>query len=293
MIPRLLTSVVLAILIASVLWLWHRGEGMLPWQLLVLLAMTLAAVEWARLIGLQPALRLAYATFALALAGFLLYSGQIGFDAIQALVWTASSIPSSDALELEGLSETMWIAGSAVVLWGVLFLFLAGLQASQNRERLLWGVVGLWLLPVSAYSLLRMPEVFVWIFLGLIALGDTAAYGFGRFFGKTPLAPTISPAKTWAGLIAAAVAGVLAAGGLALWWQPPLVVGLYVLAATLVLMLWGALGDLFLSLLKRRAGVKDSGRLLPGHGGVLDRIDSVLATAPLSLLIVGSLYQMM
>ncbi len=115
----------------------------------------------------------------------------------------------------------------------------------------------------------------------LIALADSAAYFVGRRFGRHKLAPRLSPGKTWEGFY-----GALAAAGLAL-----LLTGLVLrleLATTLVLTLLGVatvalsvVGDLFESWLKRRRGVKDAGALLPGHGGVLDRIDSMIAAAPI------------
>jgi phosphatidate cytidylyltransferase len=111
---------------------------------------------------------------------------------------------------------------------------------------------------------------------------DTTAYFTGRAFGRTPLAPTLSPKKTRegavAGLVAAAIAGWLAAG----WLGPQRSSG-EGLAVGAILGVVGQAGDLFESLLKRSAGVKDSSTLIPGHGGVLDRFDSVLANAPVLL----------
>ena len=119
--------------------------------------------------------------------------------------------------------------------------------------------------------------------LGTVWISDTAAYFGGRRFGKRKLAPSISPGKTWEG-----VAAALAAVGLyALAWASlvapersparllPVLVGLAVV---------GMIGDLFESLIKRQAGVKDSGTLLPGHGGILDRIDAPVAMLPLAVL---------
>ncbi len=121
-------------------------------------------------------------------------------------------------------------------------------------------------------------------FLLLTSTADIAAFFAGRYFGNTPLAPRLSPGKTREGLLAA----VLACAALGLIWiavadlayeQWPWFVSLCIVAA-----LASVEGDLFESLLKRHAGVKDSGGLLPGHGGVLDRIDSVTAAAPVFIL---------
>ena len=111
-----------------------------------------------------------------------------------------------------------------------------------------------------------------------VALSDTFQYYCGRAFGRRPLAPTISPKKTIEGAIGGAVFGTAAmvAGGLYVFGSP---IWILILVG-LVISLLGMIGDLFESLLKRSAGVKDSSHLIPGHGGVLDRIDSWLFAAP-------------
>ncbi len=123
-----------------------------------------------------------------------------------------------------------------------------------------------------------------WITLGLLVMiwaADTLAYAVGRWVGKRPLAPRISPGKTWEGFWGGLIGALLAAVALRLSaldflaWPHVLVLGL--LCGGL-----GPPGDLTESLLKRAAGVKDSGHLLPGHGGVLDRFDALLVVAPLA-----------
>jgi phosphatidate cytidylyltransferase len=115
--------------------------------------------------------------------------------------------------------------------------------------------------------------------LVMIAVSDSGQYYCGRAFGRRKLAPSVSPAKTVEG----AVGGVLIAavvGALTGPWALPDVAPLAAAGLTLALVLAGIVGDLFESLLKRSAGVKDSSHLIPGHGGVLDRIDSHLFAAP-------------
>jgi phosphatidate cytidylyltransferase len=127
--------------------------------------------------------------------------------------------------------------------------------------------------------------------LGLVWVADTAAYLAGRAFGKRKLAPAISPGKTWEGAAGALVASAIYA---IIWAQfdprlATLVQGaawLPYLSGAVLLCAVSIVGDLFESAAKRRAGVKDSGRLLPGHGGMLDRIDSATATLPVALLLV-------
>lgn len=106
--------------------------------------------------------------------------------------------------------------------------------------------------------------------------GDSAAIFAGKAFGKHPLAPSISPKKTWEGGIANFLACVLTAYGVGQWIGLPVAHSLAIGASTGIL---GQVGDLFESWLKRKAGVKDSGTILPGHGGFLDRLDSLLFTA--------------
>ena len=107
--------------------------------------------------------------------------------------------------------------------------------------------------------------------------GDTAAIFAGRAFGKHPLAPSISPKKTVEGAVANLLACIAVAVPLSLWIGYSVTIGL---GCGVVAGILGQAGDLFESYIKRLAGVKDSGRILPGHGGVLDRIDSILFTAP-------------
>lgn len=119
------------------------------------------------------------------------------------------------------------------------------------------------------------------LLLGVIVISDSAQYYTGRAFGRRALAPSISPKKTVEGAIGGAVFGTLAmaVGGRWVFQSPPSPVWALALLGAVISLL-GIVGDLFESLLKRSAGVKDSSHLIPGHGGVLDRIDSWLFAAP-------------
>ncbi|MEZ5331022.1 MAG: phosphatidate cytidylyltransferase [Thermoanaerobaculia bacterium] len=136
-------------------------------------------------------------------------------------------------------------------------------------------------LGIPLAALVRVQAADPWLLFLLLAivwLGDTAAYYFGTHFGRTLLAPTVSPKKTWEGAVANLAVGVVAAIACCLWrlggldW---LLVGVAALAS-----IAGQLGDLIQSQFKRAAGVKDSGAFLPGHGGVWDRLDALLTAAP-------------
>lgn len=120
--------------------------------------------------------------------------------------------------------------------------------------------------------------------MALVWMADIAAYFSGRAFGRHKLAPSISPGKTWEGAVGAVV-GVLCYGGVVAvsngMAMPPLVIAAVLILLTVV----SILGDLFESMIKRQAGLKDSGSLLPGHGGILDRIDSQTSALPLAALL--------
>lgn len=161
-------------------------------------------------------------------------------------------------------------------------MFFAGITTRRMTLALGMLYVGL---PVLSLLLIRdQPRGFMLAFwmLGLVWLCDIGAYFAGRAIGGARLAPVISPNKTWAGLIggiaAAAAFGAAMHVAQGLPWRLTL--------ATPVLALLAQLGDLFESWLKRRAGVKDSGTLLPGHGGLLDRLDGVVPVAPVAAFLV-------
>ena len=140
---------------------------------------------------------------------------------------------------------------------------------------------------IGLLGLIGVPSAFPAILSAAIPIwaGDTAAIFAGKAFGKHKLAPSISPNKTWEGSIANLLAAVGAAAALGYFLKYPMDKMLLLGVSCGVL---GQVGDLFESYLKRQAGVKDSGNLLPGHGGVFDRLDSLLMTAPLSYWILSS-----
>ena len=123
-------------------------------------------------------------------------------------------------------------------------------------------------------------ERLIFFLLLIVWLGDIAAYYWGKNFGKKPLAPVVSPNKTMEGAIAG-LAGSLAAGAIAGYWFLDHIAMVHCLLVALICGTIGQFGDLAESLLKRYAGIKNSGDVLPGHGGVLDRIDSLLFAGPM------------
>jgi phosphatidate cytidylyltransferase len=273
---RVITALVLAAaFLAGVYWL--------PPQLLAALfavVVALAAWEWAPLAGLAGGSpRTLYALLVLAVAGLLyLYAGYntgVVRDQIQpvlglaclwwcfALLWV-KSFPASKAL---------WASPVMRLLMGMLILLPAWFAA-------------VYLLQIEQHGAVMVVLVLI------VAAADIGAYFTGRAFGRHALAPDVSPGKTWEGFWGGIVA--VAALSVVLWRYLPDRFDHLSLTAVMVVALATAfasvLGDLTVSMVKRVSGVKDSSGMLPGHGGLLDRIDSLCAAAPtfaLSLLLVG------
>jgi len=145
------------------------------------------------------------------------------------------------------------------------------------------GFAGVYISVCMAHMVLlrSLPQGAFWLtmLVGIVAGSDTGAYYAGRAFGKRKLFPLISPKKTVAGGVGGVVAGVVAAEGINLLF-PQQAAPLSLLVVAIVLIVVGIAGDLTESMIKRSVGVKDSGTILFGHGGILDRIDSLLLTAP-------------
>lgn len=142
-----------------------------------------------------------------------------------------------------------------------------------------------WVVLFSAWMFLTKLRAYygsgaVMYFLALIWIADIAAYFTGKKFGKDKLSPLISPGKTVQGMYGALFSAIVCAVLLALYYEYPPMIAIDFGLLSILTVLISIYGDLFFSLMKRRSGVKDSGSILPGHGGVLDRIDSVIAAAP-------------
>jgi phosphatidate cytidylyltransferase len=257
LLTRVITAAVLIAALLAALFLFER----VVLQALVTAIVIGAAYEWCRLSGFRSLFQiLAFSlTCAIGVWGFLL---------------APLAIP--------------YALGVAVLFWAVIApLWLSrGLLPGPKQ-----------LLPLAAYAVIvpagvamaTLEPALLLVLIGISVVADTAAYFCGRAFGRRKLAPKISPGKTWEGAVGGAVFCLIYATICAMLmpqigsrvegagW------GLY-LFGVMVLCAASILGDLLESALKRRAGAKDSGRLLPGHGGVLDRIDSATATLPLGFL---------
>jgi phosphatidate cytidylyltransferase len=214
------------------------------------------------------------------------------FDAIAAAYGFGAPGPIGYAAGL-WLLVWPWSDGAwAVVLAAALLGFIVSLRSENlahalpRSALLVTGIVyifGAWkcALPLHTVS----PH---WLMYALIVnwAGDIGAYYVGRKFGKHRLAERVSPKKSWEGAIAAVVSAIVIAGGYLVYFVPDVSI-IEVVLLTVAANVAGQLGDLCESAMKRGAGVKDSGRLLPGHGGFLDRVDSTLFSLPVVYLFVA------
>ncbi len=253
----LLTRIITALILAP---LALAGVFLLPpaWFALIFWAVAaLGCYEWANLLHLQQVWQKLLYVAAYGLLALLFYVGGENYQ-----------------MALMG-GACIWLAAIVAVL-----IYPRG--AALYRQRLVMGLLGLGIF-VAAWSglvVIRAAEQgsywLVWLFV-LVWGADIGAYFAGRSFGKRKLAPAVSPGKTWEGAFGGFLLAILLCGLGAYLLQANLLVWVPLTATLIVLSVFG---DLFESVMKRASGVKDSGTLLPGHGGVLDRIDSLLAVLP-------------
>lgn len=275
---RVITALILlAILLPALFY----TASTVPFAALMLLFMAAGAWEWGRLNGFAQA-------------------GSIGLGALCTFLCAASWW----AGWLDQSLSTVWlIAGSLWVLGGVLLLRagVAGWPHIPGAVRLIGGVLALWLAWMAVVQARNIGINYLLSMLVLVWVADIFAYFAGRTFGlkftKNKLAPSISPGKSWEG-VWGGMAGVVV---LALVWSwadrhygaavPSFYTVLqsrgtwFLLLAAVFMAAMSVVGDLVESLIKRSVGVKDSSGLLPGHGGVLDRIDALLPTLPLAMML--------
>jgi phosphatidate cytidylyltransferase len=222
-------------------------------ELLVGLILLCAAHEWARLCRLG---RTAALVFAAAVALTFFAAERAGLQ--QALF---------------ALAAFFWIVLAPLWMW-------RGVQPHQT----LWtGAAGFAVLVPAGLAMVWLEPLAVLLVLVLVWIADSAAYFVGRAWGRRKLAPKVSPGKTWEGVAGGLVGALLYAIIIALFTDRG--AWLALVATAILLGMVSIVGDLFESAAKRQAGVKDSGSLLPGHGGILDRIDSATAALPLAALL--------
>ncbi|MCH9698972.1 MAG: phosphatidate cytidylyltransferase [Gammaproteobacteria bacterium] len=275
LLKRFLTSLVLGpSIIAAVILLPGYGFAML-WGFVILLG----AWEWTNLAEVKSLTkRILYVLGVLLSILFFYFWKNI-------LEFVASLFDRAEWLQWSGIMD--WWAIPVIIFWLVI-----GVKMKRNPTRLLeskWStesrlMIG-WIVLVFSWMFLRRLDSF-WdwqmtlYFLLLIWIADVAAYFVGKRYGKEKLLPEISPGKTVAGLYGALFAGLFFSLATALYYNYIIKAVIDFAFLSLVTIMFSVNGDLLVSLMKRIRGVKDTGNLLPGHGGILDRIDGILAAAP-------------
>ena len=274
---RVVTALVLLLILLPAL--FYRSA--VPFCGVALVLVAAAAWEWARLNGYGPVASVLSGLFCVLMCALTWWLGWL--DQSLALLWM--------------------LAGAAWVLVGA-WVLRSGVSAWSGHSpavRLISGLVALWLAWLAVAQARVIGINFLLSILVLVWVADIFAYFAGRAFGgrfsRSKLAPSISPGKSWEG-VWGGMAGVLVLVFAWRWvdqaWRAD-VVSLYshigrqsgwlLLVAAVFMAAMSVVGDLFESLVKRSAGVKDSSGLLPGHGGVLDRVDGLLPTLPLAMML--------
>lgn len=256
---RIITAVILLLLLLLVLFVLPDGW----WMGLVALMVIQATLEWSRLSKLGGIRTYLYIAATLSLVFAMLWFDAHHADDEQRLPHVL--VYSVSALLWLGIVPVWMKSGWKVA--NPILMCLAG-----------WAVI----LP-TGLAMLDLHAMSPWILLILMALvwvADIGAYFSGRRFGKNKLAPGISPGKTWEGVAGGALGVTLYV--VVVWYVIPFAALPGILVAAWFCVVLSVMGDLFESLIKRQAGVKDSGTLLPGHGGLLDRIDALTSTLPLA-----------
>lgn len=232
------------------------------WSFMTLGITLLGVWEWSNLIKLNKVQMLSYLAVALGI-GLLI------------------SCMSQTPLAQYQQQLILLLLGCATFFWMVIAPILLSARKIPSHK-LVMCLLGLLLLITTWLGFVGLHSISPWLLLAVIAtvnIADTAAYFAGKRFGRHKLAPAISPGKTWEG-VAGAVLAVTLYGVVLCYYQG---YSQWLVVAMWLMVVLSVMGDLFESLLKRQAGIKDSSQLLPGHGGVLDRIDGLIPTLAIAL----------
>lgn len=252
------------------------SADLLAWLTLVLIAA--GAWEWGRLMGLRMALSL----------GLSLVCVSICLGS-----WKFFELPQHPTPYLWICTGALWVLISAWMLRSGLVAW----NSVHTANKLVGGTLALWLCWLAIFQAKRVGINFMLSIFALVWIADIAAYFAGRAFGRRKLAPNLSPSKSWEGVWGGTCA-VWAIAYLWVWadrqvfFDSPSIYSLlysqgwvYFFVSITFLTAMSVVGDLVESMVKRTAGVKDSSQLLPGHGGVLDRVDALLPTLPLAMML--------
>jgi phosphatidate cytidylyltransferase len=271
---RILTALVLIpVTIAALFLLPPRA-----WGALTLMIVIIASNEWAMLSGYRQQSGLLLVAGTLLIGACMLFTPWPGFDA-------GGGWPEALVVSICGAATLFWVVIAPAWLY-------FGWRIESKIVLTLVGWLALTATWVAVVQLQARSPALLLALMAIVWSADSAAYFAGRRFGKRKLAPSISPGKTWEGVYGGLIAVAVYALALLPFaegagYSAPILPGSAIAWIALAVGLAGlsVVGDLFESQLKRHRGVKDSGKLLPGHGGVLDRIDALMAALPPAALI--------
>jgi len=275
LLKRIITASVLASLIALAVF----KLPMEYFSLLIGLITLLAAWEWSNLAGVTLLVKRVLFLFVLILPMLGIHFWTQFLELVaQATDWT-------DVRDYSGALE--WLVIPPVLFWILVMILIRNTPTGmlnltlKTRYKVLIG----WFVLLSAWMFLSRLRAFygtemTMYFLILIWAADITAYFAGKKWGTTKLTPEISPGKTVAGMYGALISGLICAAVLSLIYGFQLMIAADFVLLSVLTVLISIYGDLFVSVVKRQRDVKDSGSLLPGHGGVLDRVDSLIAAIP-------------
>lgn len=258
---RIITALVLVAAFIPALFVLSNHH----WAYAMLALVLLALSEWAGMIELSAWQRNIY----------LLMAGLAGLLAVQMVLMQNFHLFFYHALNVFFAVTLFWVL--IAPLW---------LLKKWRLNKYVMAILGFLLMASVWLGLIWAKSADPWLLLTLLAtiwIADSMAYFAGKKFGKHKLAPTISPGKTWEGVLGAMLGVTLFGVILRIVFN---ISTLAVFPALWIVASFGVVGDLFESMLKRQANLKDSGNLLPGHGGILDRIDGIIPSLPIALLMI-------
>jgi phosphatidate cytidylyltransferase len=236
------------------------------WAVGMLVLSLLALYEWASLIHLSGIRQQVYLGLALVVGLFIVpMLEKIGFHAF--------------------FYQSLFVFFVSALFWLLLVPFWLKTKCVVSNK-VVMGLLGYLLIGALWLALICAKGADPWLLLSLLAtiwIADSAAYFAGKNFGKHKLAPTISPGKTWEG-VAGALVGITIFGLILYAFFDVKTLAMF--PALWIITILGVIGDLFESMMKRQANLKDSGHILPGHGGILDRIDGIIPSLPIAILMI-------
>ena len=266
--------VITAVIMAGIFFALLLNLSAVDFSLVIGLMVLVAGWEWSNLMKVTS------------VAGKTLFLSLLALSQATASIW----LGLFDSFDHQRAQQISLVAAA---LWAIIFLWVQGYPSSAIlwSSRPILGILGILVLTFTwvAVAAILHNVSGQWLLLLailIVVLADVGGYFVGSLVGKHKLAPLVSPGKTWEGFAGGLLLQFVLIVGL-LWALPESATPISLLILVIPVALYSVLGDLFESMVKRHSGVKDSSQLLPGHGGVLDRIDGIMAALPLFSLLLS------